>query len=71
MAPMSQLDRIEHKIDRMDVKLDKVDRITAVHGAKIKANSAEITAIKGRGWAVIVLVLGGFITACYAAVTGK
>jgi len=66
-----QLDRIEQKIDGMDFKLDKVDRISAVHGVKIKAIQADHARNSSRIWTVIVLVIGGGVTAAWAAITGK
>ena len=66
-----QLDRIERKIDGMDSKLDKVDRISAVHGVKIQMLQDESKMHKTRIWTVIVLVIGGGVTAAWAAITGK
>lgn len=71
MAPMSQIDRIENKLDKVLSEQSKIGRIVAVHGAKITALQEESKAHKARWWAVILLVLGGGVTAGWAAVTGK
>ena len=71
MTPISQLDRIERTLNAMDSKLDKVDRICAVHGTKIAANAEAIRGVQSKLWSVLVLCIGGLVTAAFAAITGS
>ena len=71
MAPMSQADRMERKIDKVLEEQAKIGRIVAVHGVKIANNEKEITAIKARAWVVITMVLGALVTSIASALSGK
>ncbi len=71
MAPMSQGDRIEKKLDKVLEEQGKIGRIVVAHGVKIKNLEEDNKRNKARFWTIAVMVFGGFISAIWMQVTGK
>jgi prefoldin subunit 5 len=67
MAPESQLDRIERKMDSLDTKIDSMATTQARHDERIKAVESSQEKQGGKLWAVVAMVLSGFL----GGITGK